>query len=87
MDGGILTHFMKRYYTPQRMTIAAMNANHEELVRWAEEYFVKDAPFWINDMEDIPPVDESIAQYTGGMIRVSSFNVNMNVLWRSGIVF
>lgn len=69
------------------MTIAAMNANHEELVRWAEEYFVKDAPFWINDMEDIPPVDESIAQYTGGMIRVSSFNVNMNVLWRSGIVF
>ena len=70
MDSQILKHFMKRYYIPSRMTIAAVNANHDEVVRWAEEYFVKQSPIWANDSEHSPPVDESIAQYTGGMIRV-----------------
>ena len=61
---------MKRYYSPDRMTIAAVNADHGELVKWAEKYFVEQAPSWAKDLENIPPPDQSIAQYTGGIIRV-----------------
>ena len=70
MDSQILKHFMRRYYTPSRMTIAAVNAQHDEVVSWAEKYFVNQVPVWANDSEDIPLADESIAQYTGGIIRV-----------------
>ena len=80
MDSGILKHFMKRYYTPNRMTIAAVNTDHAELVRWTEELFVKRAPIWANDIENLPPVDESIAQYTGGLIRVSGVLLMKNLL-------
>ena len=70
MDSQILKHFMRRYYIPKRTTIAAVNADHDDVVKWAEKYFVEQTPIWANDSEDIPPIDESIAQYTGGIIKV-----------------
>eukprot|EP00794_Sanderia_malayensis_P015903 gene15903-17503_t len=69
IDAQTLTQFMKRYYKPERMTIAAVNANHDELIKLAEKYFVKEGPNWSTDLKDIKEPDESIAQYTGGFIR------------------
>ena len=70
MDSELLKHFMRRYYTPSRMTVAAVNADHNELVKWAEEYFLRQAPNWLDESKNLPPADGSIAQYTGGIIRV-----------------
>ncbi len=74
IDEKILRNFMQRYYQPSRMTIAAVNANHDELVQLAKKYFVNDTPSWGSNLEGVRDPDDSVAQYTGGFIRVSSFS-------------
>ncbi len=66
---------MQRYYQPSRMTIAAVNANHDELVQLAKKYFVDDTPSWGSTLEGVRVPDDSVAQYTGGFLRVSFFSL------------
>ena len=35
-----LLNFLGHYYTPQRMVLAGVGVDHEELVSFAEEYLV-----------------------------------------------
>ncbi|XP_073848922.1 mitochondrial-processing peptidase subunit alpha [Musca autumnalis] len=66
----VLMNYLKYHHTPERMVIAGVGVNHDELVHHVEQYFVQDSAIWNN--EDIKAtgaqsVDKSVAQYTGGL--------------------
>lgn len=57
------------------MVLAGVGVEHQRLVEAAEKYFLEEKPVWeIEDDLVIPnksfSIDESIAQYTGGIILV-----------------
>lgn len=56
--------------------LAGVGVEHQRLVEAAEKYFVEEKPIWeIDDGLVLPTknlaVDESVAQYTGGIVLVS----------------
>lgn len=59
---------MASHFTPSRMVLVGVNVDHAQLVELAEEHFVDPQTSW-SDV-NTSPVDESISQYTGGMIKV-----------------
>jgi len=61
----LLKHYVQRYYRPERIVVSGVNVDHDELVKYAEKYFVENAPSWLS--EDVDNVDGSISQYTGGI--------------------
>ena len=65
----VLKHFIQRYYRPERITIAGVNVDHDELVKHCEKFFVDAQPSWLSDQIAAP--DMSIAQYVGGMLKVN----------------
>jgi len=66
INSKLIKHYIHRYYRPNRITIAGVNVDHDELVRYAEKYFVDSAPSWIS--ESVVDADQSMAQYTGGLL-------------------
>ena len=62
---------MKRYYIPSRMVVAGVNVDHEDLVELTRKYFVESKPIWHKEREVIKPPDESLTQYTGGIVKVT----------------
>lgn len=73
IDRNILFTYLKHHYVPNRMVIAGVGVNHQDLVKAVEKYFVMQKPIW--DEENVASsdnaenlVDKSIAQYTGGYI-------------------
>jgi len=67
MSQKVLKHFIQRYYRPERITIAGVNVEHDELVKQCEKYFVDHQPGWLE--ENIVDPDASIAQYVGGLLK------------------
>ncbi|KAI4459343.1 metalloprotease [Holotrichia oblita] len=70
----MLFSFLSHHYTPERMVVAGVGVEHERLVDIAYKYFVDQAPIWKTERNlYVPPknlsVDESIAQYTGGLVQ------------------
>ncbi|GLH08524.1 Mitochondrial-processing peptidase subunit alpha [Gryllus bimaculatus] len=70
----MLFTFLKHHYTPKRMVIAGVGVDHSALVESVQKYFVEQKPIWEEDSGLIIPgstfsVDESIAQYTGGIVQ------------------
>ena len=62
---------MKRYYIPSRMVVAGVNVDHEDLVELTRKYFVESKPIWHKEGEVIKAPDESLTQYTGGIVKVT----------------
>ncbi|EDO38902.1 predicted protein, partial [Nematostella vectensis] len=62
-----IMEFMKTYYQPDRMVIAGVNVDHEQLVELTKKHFT-DKPSWHTEGASVTPPDHSIAQYTGGII-------------------
>lgn len=62
----VLFTFMRNHYTPERMVIAGVGIDHQQLVDSVQKHFVDKKPIW----KDYPAkkVDSSLAQYTGGLI-------------------
>lgn len=61
-----LYNYMKLYHTPERMVLAGVGVEHAPLVEAAEKYFVENKPVYgVKGPHD--EVDQSLAQYTGGM--------------------
>lgn len=59
------------------MVLAGVGVEHQKLVEAAEKYFLEEKPIWKTENDLIIPdkdlaVDESIAQYTGGIVLVRS---------------
>lgn len=66
LNSDLLNHFIQRYYRPRRLTLAAVNVDHNELVSLAQRLFVEEAPEWTRSPG--LKMDESLAQYTGGQV-------------------
>ena len=62
---------MKRYYQPSRIVIAGVNVDHQHLVDLTNDYFVNKSPMWYREGEATESPDRSIAQYTGGIVKVN----------------
>ena len=61
---------MKRYYQPSRIVIAGVNVDHQHLVDLTNDHFVNKPPMWHREGEAMESPDRSIAQYTGGIVKV-----------------
>ena len=63
--------YLKNMYTPERMVICGVGIEHELLVNLTREHFIeKRQPIWLEDPEQLNEfiaVDDSLAQYTGGL--------------------
>lgn len=72
IDRNVLLNYLKYHHTPERMVIAGVGVNHEELVHYVKKYFVDDQAIWETELtSDAGPkqVDTSVAQYTGGCVK------------------
>lgn len=74
IDRSLLFTYLKHHYTPKRMVVAGVGVDHDELVTSVRKYFVDMKPIWEEDTDLVVPtlnmkVDESIAQYTGGIVQ------------------
>lgn len=71
IDRNVLLTYLKHHHTPDRMVVAGVGVNHDDLVRYVEKYFAANTATW--NLETVlhkgaDSVDTSIAQYTGGAI-------------------
>ncbi|KAF7630936.1 hypothetical protein Mgra_00008805, partial [Meloidogyne graminicola] len=66
--------FLSQYYTPKRIVLAGIGLDHEWLIDAAKELFDPRESTWAEQpdrlLKNIPPLDDSVAQYTGGEVRV-----------------
>ena len=69
-NSAILQDYMKRYYQPSRIVIAGVNVDHQHLVDLTNDHFVNKPPMWHREGEAMESPDRSIAQYTGGIVKV-----------------
>ncbi|KAH7695171.1 peptidase M16 inactive domain-containing protein, partial [Aphelenchoides avenae] len=67
--------FLSQYYTPERIVLAGVGVDHDYLVEAGKKYFSFAESSWAKHpaftLNPLPPVDHSIAQYTGGDVRVN----------------
>lgn len=66
----ILQDYMRRYYQPSRIVIAGVNVDHQHLADLTNDYFVNKPLMWQREGEATESPDRSIAQYTGGIVKV-----------------
>lgn len=64
----MLHSYLRSYYTPERMVLAGVGVEHDQLVECARKYLVGVQPAWGSDVA--VDVDRSVAQYTGGIVKV-----------------
>lgn len=63
------------------MVLAGVGVDHNRLVEAAERYFLEEKPAWETEDGLVIPnknlsVDESVAQYTGGIVLVGLSDTN-----------
>ncbi|CAI9717021.1 mitochondrial-processing peptidase subunit alpha [Octopus vulgaris] len=78
----LLYTYLHNHHSPDRMVLAGVGMDHEALVALAEEYFLNVTPSWSEDMSLIKPTngaDKSIAQYTGGLVKVEKDLSNVSL--------
>uniref|UniRef100_A0A2K6U0V7 Peptidase, mitochondrial processing subunit alpha n=1 Tax=Saimiri boliviensis boliviensis TaxID=39432 RepID=A0A2K6U0V7_SAIBB len=67
MSREVLHSYLRNYYTPDRMVLAGVGVEHEQLVGCAHKYLLGVQPAW-GSVEAVD-VDRSVAQYTGGIVK------------------
>ncbi|XP_035685372.1 LOW QUALITY PROTEIN: mitochondrial-processing peptidase subunit alpha-like [Branchiostoma floridae] len=68
IDQSTLFNYLSLHYVPSRMVLAGVGVKHEALVEAANKYIVGGNASWEGQGRyPVKAVDESIAQYTGGM--------------------
>ncbi|XP_018361268.1 PREDICTED: mitochondrial-processing peptidase subunit alpha isoform X3 [Trachymyrmex cornetzi] len=73
IDRKTLHTYLKHHYVPNRMVVAGVGVEHDDLVHAVTKYFVDQKPIWEEQPDLIFPnnantVDMSIAQYSGGYV-------------------
>ncbi|KAM8802423.1 mitochondrial-processing peptidase subunit alpha [Rhynchonycteris naso] len=76
IDREVLHCYMRNYYTPDRMVLAGVGIEHDHLVECARKYLLGARPAW--GSEAAVDVDRSVAQYTGGIVKVERDMSNIN---------
>lgn len=77
IDREVLHSYLKNYYTPDRMVLAGVGVEHEHLVECARKYLLGVQPAW--GAPGAVDVDSSVAQYTGGIIKVERDMSNVSL--------
>lgn len=52
------------------MVIAGVNVDHQHLIDLTKTFFVERKPVWYKEGQELESSDRSIAQYTGGIVKV-----------------
>lgn len=75
IDRNVLLSFLRLHHTPSRMVVAGVGVDHDELVRHVEKYFTMESTWDLESLKNksVNQVDTSVAQYTGGEIKVNEF--------------
>uniref|UniRef100_A0A8C6UH14 Mitochondrial-processing peptidase subunit alpha n=1 Tax=Neogobius melanostomus TaxID=47308 RepID=A0A8C6UH14_9GOBI len=68
IDKKVLHNYLRNYYCPERMVLAGVGIEHEQLVDCARKYLLNVKPAW--DISTSANVDLSVAQYTGGIVKM-----------------
>lgn len=68
IDKKVLHGYLSNYYCPERMVLAGVGIEHEQLVECARKYLLNVKPVW--GVSTAANVDLSVAQYTGGIVKV-----------------
>lgn len=68
IDKKLLHSYLRSYFCPERMVLAGVGIEHEQLVECARKYLLDVKPVWGTSTP--ANVDLSVAQYTGGIIKV-----------------
>uniref|UniRef100_A0A8C6WWA0 Mitochondrial-processing peptidase subunit alpha n=1 Tax=Neogobius melanostomus TaxID=47308 RepID=A0A8C6WWA0_9GOBI len=71
IDKKVLHNYLRNYYCPERMVLAGVGIEHEQLVDCARKYLLNVKPAW--DISTSANVDLSVAQYTGGIVKVTKY--------------
>ena len=71
IDKKVLHSYLSNYYCPERMVLAGVGIEHEQLVECARKYLLDAKPVW--GASAGANVDLSVAQYTGGIVKVISW--------------
>lgn len=80
IDKGVLHSYLLNYYCPERMVLAGVGIEHEQLVECARKYLLNVKPVW--GTSSGANVDRSVAQYTGGIIKVICwYFFALRVIW------
>ena len=61
---------LKRYFVPSRITVCGVGVQHESFVETVHETFSGVTPAWEDRVVTPTRVDESVSQYTGGIVTV-----------------
>ncbi|XP_021037991.1 mitochondrial-processing peptidase subunit alpha [Mus caroli] len=77
IDREVLHSYLKNYYTPDRMVLAGVGVEHEHLVECARKFLLGAEPAW--GAPGTVDVDRSVAQYTGGIIKVERDMSNVSL--------
>lgn len=90
INRSLLFTYLNKHHTPTKMVVAGVGVEHGKLVEAVEKYFVQESTIWSNDsalgMSKVIPVDNSVAQYTGGLAKVGIFEYTL-VLVKSYFYF
>ncbi|KAK6051195.1 peptidase M16 inactive domain protein, partial [Cooperia oncophora] len=66
--------YISQYHAPERIVVAGVGVNHDELVAAVQRHFGVGTAMWDKNPEvllpKLPQIDRSIAQYTGGEVRI-----------------
>ncbi|KAF3851344.1 hypothetical protein F7725_013116 [Dissostichus mawsoni] len=68
IDKKVLHSYLSNYYCPERMVLAGVGIEHEQLVECARKYLLDAKPVW--GASAGANVDLSVAQYTGGIVKM-----------------
>ncbi|XP_051551615.1 mitochondrial-processing peptidase subunit alpha-like isoform X2 [Myxocyprinus asiaticus] len=68
IDKKLLHEYLQNYYCPERMVLAGVGIEHEQLVECARKYLLDVKPVW--GVSTPANVDLSVAQYTGGIVKM-----------------
>lgn len=72
----ILMKYLGTYHVPNRMVVAGVGVDHDELVRYVEDHFVNSPPgFELSKSH----TDQSLAQYTGGLVTIEKDLSNVSL--------
>lgn len=73
IDRNILLSYLQLHHDPSRMVVAGCGVDHDEFVRYVEKYFTAKSSTWNVEhfKNNVNAADNSVAQYTGGTVKVS----------------
>lgn len=76
IDRAALHAYLRCYYRPARMVLAGVGVEHAQLVACARRHLLGARPAWGG--EPAAEADRSVAQYTGGLVKLEKDMSNVN---------